>query len=185
MRECARYALKPNRFAMSSRIGRIPSMKSLSSTLLPSQEEQVTLSEDHTAQRKNLRASIADVANTLREEITNQGRELCAEIALQGDTFRTGLAGEFERLRGDIRRQTEVISGDFGEQLTKDWKAHHSRFDRVEHKLDALETQMTYLTTETSSLRTQVAGARGELTEVKISVARIEGPLRPRLIVPD
>jgi len=110
MRECARYALKPNRFAMSSRIGRIPSMKRLSSTLLPSQEEQVTLSEDHTAQGTALRAEFSDVANTLREEITNQGRELRAEIAHQGDTLRTELAGEFERLRDDIRRQTEVIS---------------------------------------------------------------------------
>ncbi len=36
---------------------------------------------------------------------------------------------------------------------------------------------MSYMTKETSSLRTQIAGVRDELTEVKIAVARIEGPL--------
>lgn len=56
-----------------------------------------------------------------------------------------------------------------------------ARMDRLEDRMDRLEDRMDRLGDRMDRLQGELGGLARELTEVKIAVARLEGPL-PRLV---
>ncbi|MFS0894842.1 response regulator [Microbacterium sp. 179-I 3D3 NHS] len=56
-----------------------------------------------------------------------------------------------------------------------------ARFDRVDARFDRVELRIDRVELRIDRVEDQLSGFRHELTEVKIAVARLEGP-HPRLI---
>lgn len=107
----------------------------------------------------SLRAEIESGDAALRAEIAGLAVSLRAEIAVLGSALRAEMASGDAALRSASNLRFDAVT---------------TRFDRLDGRLDGIDGRL-------DKLDDGLEGVRREVTEVKISVARLEGP-RPRLI---
>lgn len=98
----------------------------------------------------------------VREELRTSHAGLSAEIS----AVRSDLRGEISAVRSDLTAEIGRVRTDLGGEI------------------QGLGQEFTGLRQEFTDLRQEVTGLRQELGEVKVGVARLEGRLERRLILP-
>jgi hypothetical protein len=109
--------------------------------------------------RDSLHREIVEGDTGTRGEIAGLAASLRAEIAVLGSALRAEMASGDAALRSESNLRFDAVT---------------TRFDRLDGRLDGIDGRL-------DKLDDGLEGVRREVTEVKISVARLEGP-RPRLI---